>query len=650
MGSWTKVFCTCCLSPSVEPLVAIELEEAINLEMKRWLMSRIEAQKKDGGAQLLVHPGEDDDSALILVSATPCTLLRAVEVLGLARPYHNGSMMVFSYEDRASFKQAENIQKFLTLAERQYLVTRELESLKTQDETFIPGYPKEKLYQGECIFQSLQKRGFLLKFYPLHNKEELDALAKKWYSQTHFAPQPLGSIHAYFGDTIALYFSFLQFFTFSLVPMAVLGALMYLLSWDSVEKYLLFAVFNVVWSTATLEFWKRRSAAAAYGWGTLLLKSQFEEPRGNYWGPMGVNPITKRREPYYPSWKRKLRICLVSGPIVCVFLGIVILGIGTYLWMEEWVQDYHGRNDTLLSLLVLYMPCFIHTIYICLMNSVYKTIAYALTEWVFKPFASFNFVNCFAAMFYITFCLKDMQLLRKRLVSLLVVSQMINQFTESLLPYLLNKLSFQGGTAGKKDHQDEPTIDRIKSEGDIPTFPGMFDDYMELFVQFGYVSLFSCVFPLTAALLVLNNVIEIRTDALKLCRLYQKPFSSPAANIGVWQIAFEMLGFLSVVTNCFLIGIAPEVTEVSASHGVTSFQLLLFTIVVEHALLVLKTVIAFVIPDEPDWVKLKVAQIEYRSLNALKRKVAVREEDVMPSDSREGEKNHMKTAGVPVGP
>jgi len=73
-------------------------------------------------------------------------------------------------------------------------------------------------------------------------------------------------------------------------------------------------------------------------------------------------------------------------------------------------------------------------------------------------------------------------------------------------------------------------------------FQRTLDDYLELFVQFGYVYLFSSVFPLVAFLALVNNVIEIRTDAFKLCRVFRRPFAQPTANIGVWLVsAFEYL-------------------------------------------------------------------------------------------------------------
>lgn len=87
-----------------------------------------------------------------------------------------------------------------------------------------------------------------------------------------------------------------------------------------------------------------------------------------------------------------------------------------------------------------------------------------------------------------------------------------------------------------------------KSEG-LTVLQGTFDDYLELFLLFGYVSLFSCVYPLAAVLVVLNNVTEVYSDAFKMCHVFKRPFADPAANIGVWQVRDEQLAVRSDVTH-----------------------------------------------------------------------------------------------------
>lgn len=57
-----------------------------------------------------------------------------------------------------------------------------------------------------------------------------------------------------------------------------------------------------------------------------------------------------------------------------------------------------------------------------------------------------------------------------------------------------------------------------------------------MFIQFGYVVLFSSAFPLAAMCALINNIIEIRSDALKLCTSLQRPFGLRVENIGQWQV------------------------------------------------------------------------------------------------------------------
>lgn len=55
-------------------------------------------------------------------------------------------------------------------------------------------------------------------------------------------------------------------------------------------------------------------------------------------------------------------------------------------------------------------------------------------------------------------------------------------------------------------------------------------------IQLGYVILFSSAFPPAAVCAMLNNLIEIRTDAFKLAYVCQRPFGQRVPNIGTWQV------------------------------------------------------------------------------------------------------------------
>lgn len=189
------------------------------------------------------------------------------------------------------------------------------------------------------------------------------------------------NIRLYFGESLALYFGFLEYFTFALVPMAFLGIPYYLFDWESYDKYVLFAVFNLVWSTVILEVWKRHSASLAYGWGTLSRKKAFEEPRPGFHGVLGLNPVTGREEPVFPYTRRHLRMYLVSVPFVllCLYLSLHVMMI--YFDMEVWALGLHKEEPTFWSSLLLYVPSIIYAVVIEVMNRLYRYAAEFLTEW-----------------------------------------------------------------------------------------------------------------------------------------------------------------------------------------------------------------------------------------------------------------------------
>ncbi|XP_065812824.1 anoctamin-10 isoform X1 [Labrus bergylta] len=650
---WTKASCPCCTSKKVEPLVLVKLGENVRPETKRWLIRLIGAPQKDGGAALLAHPGEDASGDIIMVSAPCCTLLKATEELGLCRIYQDDNMEAFSYKNRHNFKNSDDMEIFLTLAERQYIVKYELDGLWAQRDLRIPGLPDSyTLQHRDNIWRKLGSAGVIEDMFPLHNQDKLRDLSEAWYSGNQLS-QPLDSINEYFGSSVALYFSFLDCYTWSLLPPAMLGLLITYFSGDvqndmleSISSsgvklrgdylgpagysHVIQAVFSMLWSTVVMELWKRRSSSSSYRWGTSQLAEHFAEPRPGYHGVLGVNPVTSRVEPLFPEWRRDLRIALVSIPVVGLFLVLVVLGMLCFYWGEAKMQKLHKDWDSLLSQTFLYMPSVVHIVFTNVLATIYKKVALSLTEYenhreesAFENHLTakvlvFTFFNYFAVLFHIAFFKQDIPMLCKRLGSLLIVSQLVNQVTEVVIPLLVDKFI---SVTHRTDSEDEPQEDKFRKQGTMPVFPGLFAEYIELLVQFGYLSFFSCVYPLTAVLLLINNLTEIRADAYKICKLFRKPFSQPVTNLGVWQTAFEVLSFVSVMSNCWLLLLSPQLQKLFLEGGISSTKTILLAVLVEHVLILVKLVLAVLIPDEPDWIKKKREHTEYTSMQALRQQV-----------------------------
>ncbi|XP_061634631.1 anoctamin-8 isoform X2 [Phyllopteryx taeniolatus] len=102
--------------------------------------------------------------------------------------------------------------------------------------------------------------------------------------------------------------------------------------------------------------------------------------------------------------------------------------------------------------------------------------------------------------------------------------------------------------------KESTTLTQAEIESCMQTYEDTFQDYQEMFVQFGYVVLFSSAFPLAAMCALINNIIEIRSDAFKLCTGLQRPFGLRVESIGQWQSAMEAMGLIAIIVNCYLIG------------------------------------------------------------------------------------------------
>ena len=83
---------------------------------------------------------------------------------------------------------------------------------------------------------------------------------------------------------------------------------------------------------------------------------------------------------------------------------------------------------------------------------------------------------------------------------------------------------------------EELSLSQAEIECSQPKWSDLYDDYLEIVVQFGYIIFLSNLFPLAAFFSLLNNLLEIRTDAFKLCMIYQRPFSQRVKDIGQWQV------------------------------------------------------------------------------------------------------------------
>lgn len=74
-------------------------------------------------------------------------------------------------------------------------------------------------------------------------------------------------------------------------------------------------------------------------------------------------------------------------------------------------------------------------------------------------------------------------------------------------------------------------------------------NFKNLVLQYGFVTIFVSAFPLAPFFALLNNVFETRLDAKKLLTHHRRPVSQRVKDIGVWYRILDSIGKLSVITN-----------------------------------------------------------------------------------------------------
>lgn len=170
--------------------------------------------------------------------------------------------------------------------------------------------------------------------------------------------------------------------------------------------------------------------------------------------------------------------------------------------------------------------------------------------------------------------------LQEQVFAFSVTNQVIDNLQEIGLPYVMRAIgSFRAGKGfrngsgkgiGKKKRvtfDDEPAgqthddartreerefLETVRSEVSLPEYD-TFDDYSEMVTQFGYVALWSTIWPLAPLMSLINNHIEARSDAFKIAVHVRRPIPVRTDTIGPWLESLSFLAWLSALTNSALV-------------------------------------------------------------------------------------------------
>ena len=202
-----------------------------------------------------------------------------------------------------------------------------------------------------------------------------------------------------------------------------------------------------------------------------------------------------------------------------------------------------------------YIPAILHMVCIMVLNTTYSKIATALTQWenhethqdyanalVLKRFL-FEMFDCYVSLFYLAFFERDMDRLRLELVTIFNIDIVRRIATETVVPTIMKKLTtnttivnFRRRLWCYRGKSTTTTINNVQDNDDNGAIPATatasvetrtdhttfinnsntnddeyeeFNDFMEIMIQFGYITLFASAYPAAAFIVMIHNYFEI---------------------------------------------------------------------------------------------------------------------------------------------
>ncbi|CAL8363838.1 unnamed protein product [Merluccius merluccius] len=462
-----------------------------------------------------------------------------------------------------------------------------------------------------------------------------------------------------------------------------------------------FSVFMALWSVAFLEFWKRSCSNLTHRWDCSQYQEAEERPRPEFtaMAPMTTrNPVTGAEEPYFPETQRLRRtltgctvivlmVCMVLMFLIAIIIYRTIISVLIYRAQKTFFIFSAGRiaslSGSVLNLLV-----------ILTLSKIYISLAYVLTRWemhrtqskyedmfILKVFI-FQFVNFYSSPVYITFfkgrfvgypgnynslfgirnedcgpggCLIE---LAQELLVIMVGKQLINNLQEFISP----KLKAWWKARKVQEEEGEPLLP-WETDYQLLMCEGLFSEYLEMVLQFGFITIFVAACPLAPLFALFNNWLEVRLDAHKFVCEYRRPVAERVQNIGIWFNILQFISHLAVLSNAFLLAFSSSFlprlyyswTHDGSLAGYVNFTLsyappnttgqshpvcryrgyrdengnflpeffhllalrLTFIIVFEHVVFLSGRLIDLMVPDVPEEVEVKIRREYYMAKEAL---------------------------------
>uniref|UniRef100_A0A665WK73 Anoctamin n=1 Tax=Echeneis naucrates TaxID=173247 RepID=A0A665WK73_ECHNA len=371
-----------------------------------------------------------------------------------------------------------------------------------------------------------------------------------------------------------------------------------------------FSIFMALWAAMFMENWKRRQMRLNYEWDLTGFEDEEDHPRAEYEFRvmqkslckdqksqqkviMPVEKLTYRdRLPAYMT--NIVMMLLMIGVTFAIVFGVILYRISTKAALHMSSNPI-TRNHVQLT--VKTTAAIINLVVILILDEVYGAVARWLTvlevpktdksfeeRLIFKTFI-LKFFNAFTPIIYIAFfrgrlvgrpgsylyvfesyrmeecahggCL--MELCIQLSITMLGKQLIQNNLFEIGIPKLKKLIRYIRSKQGAfQEEERQKKLQRYETDHFLEPFAGLTPEYMEMIIQFGFVTLFVASFPLAPLFALLNNIIEIRLDAKKFVTELRRPVAARAKDIGIWYNILRGVAKVAVIINAFVISFTSD--------------------------------------------------------------------------------------------
>ncbi|XP_068004602.1 anoctamin-9 isoform X3 [Melanerpes formicivorus] len=366
------------------------------------------------------------------------------------------------------------------------------------------------------------------------------------------------------------------------------------------EATVVFAMFMAIWATVFLELWKRNRATVVTNWDLYGWDEEQEELALEL-----INNLQHEPRQYQHSYLRSTIVLTLVLVMIVVMIGIaqalvVYRVVATALFSQSESELLREQANTV----AVVTGAVLHYLTIVIMTKVNRRVALFLCDlekprsfsqrekkFTMKIF-TFQFFTHFSSLIYVAFflgringhpgnyvriagkwrleechpsgCITDLFI---QMATIMLLKQTISNVMEYLIPCIAHRLRKKrqrprqrSAVLGEEEEAEDPCKRQWLNNyqlNEVNIF-SLFDEFLEMVIQYSFTTIFVAAFPLAPLLAFLNNIFEIHLDAIKMMRLYRRMVPRKANDIGVWLHVLEAIGILAVIGNGLVIAITSD--------------------------------------------------------------------------------------------